>query len=115
MQTTGLDGPGPQTAQRLAVTSSGQLIAVGSALSGARRGPAIWTSTDGTGWQLSPFAPDGSPTLWAVAERPGGTLLTCGSVGSADHPTVGCRAQQDQQHWQPFSATPESGSPTPLY
>jgi len=41
--------------------------------------------------------------------------MTCGSVGSADHPTVGCWAQQDQQHWQPFNVTPEPGSPTPLY
>lgn len=115
MQTTGLNGPGPQAAQRLAVTSGGQLIAVGSALNGARRGPVIWTSTDGAGWQLSPFAPDGSPTLWAIAARPEGTLLTCGSVGSADHPTVGCWTQQDQQPWQPFSVTPEAGSPTPRY
>lgn len=113
--TTGLGGSGPQTVSRLTRIADGTLVAVGSTLAGAHQGPAVWTSADGMKWQLSPYVPDGSPTLLGVVEQPDGALLTCGSIGSADKPSVGCWTQRDQQRWEPWNVIADAGSATPLY
>jgi molecular chaperone DnaK len=109
-----LDGPGPQTVQRLVRTKEGQFVAIGSALSGARQGPAIWTSPDGVSWQASPYLPQGSPTLLGIAQLDDGRLVMCGSVGSADRPAVRCWIQSEQQQWDRWDVEP-AGGPAPLY
>lgn len=108
----GLTGPGPQVVQRMARTTNG-VVAIGSALTGAHRGPAIWTFTDGKTWQSATTMP-GSPALWAIAEQPDKTLLVCGSTGTADQPTVACWRKKGED-WQELAVKPASGSPTPLY
>jgi len=86
---------------------------MGSALTGARLGPAAWTSTDGVAWQPAARAPGGSasPTLWAVTRLADGRLFVCGSGGVADHPQAGCWLQHDSD-WTALSV---NGSPTPLH
>jgi actin-like ATPase involved in cell morphogenesis len=108
---TGLDGTGPQLVRRVVVTKDG-FMAVGSALSGAGQGAAMWTSTDGTTWQVWPYLPEGSPTLSALAVRGDGRLISCGSIGSSDRPEVSCWVQNEQQLWDRWDV---GGSPTPLF
>jgi len=115
VQASGLDGPGPQTVQRLIRGSDGQYVAIGSVLSGARQGPAIWTSPDGLAWQSSPYLPDGAPTLTGVAQVPGGRLITCGSVGSSDRPAVRCWVRNEQQRWDRWDVTATGPAPLFLY
>jgi molecular chaperone DnaK len=112
---TGLDGSGPQEVHRIAQTSDGRFVAVGSALTGARRGPAVWTSTDGTQWQLTATAPPGSPTLWAVRPQPDGSVVACGSAGTVDQPTAGCWLQRGDGGWGPLDVAPDPGSAPPIY
>jgi actin-like ATPase involved in cell morphogenesis len=106
----GLDGPGSQQVQRIAAVPGGY-VAVGAALSGARLGPAVWTSADGLHWQPAATRPSGSPTLWAVLRQADGSLLSCGSAGSVDSPAAGCWVQRGTD-WQPLAV---QGSPTALY
>jgi hypothetical protein len=106
----GLDGPGTQQVQRLAAFPGGY-VAVGAALTGARLGPAVWTSGDGLRWQPAATRPPGSPTLWSVLRQPDGSLLSCGSAGSVDSPVAGCWVQRGAD-WQPLAV---AGAPTPLY
>jgi molecular chaperone DnaK len=115
---TGLSGPGPQSVERVIRTTDGHLVAIGSALTGAHQGPAIWTSTDGVTWQQSASAPDdASATLSGIVQQPDGSLLTCGSTGSADHPTVDCWTENaPTQPWQSWKVTTQTGSPvSPVY
>jgi len=114
VKATGLDGTGTQQVQRIAVGADGKYVAIGAALSGARLGPAEWTSADGLSWQPVVTRPPGSPTLWSIARQPDGSLLTCGSVGSADNPTAGCWIQRGE-NWSAVDITPEAGSASPLY
>jgi molecular chaperone DnaK len=109
---TGLSGTGPQTVQRLARMADGRLVAVGSALTGAHEGPAVWTSADGGTWQSASAPDDGSVTLLGVVAQTDGSLLACGSVGSADQPSVGCWTAGQGGSWQQYTVT---GSPAPLY
>lgn len=109
----GLTGPGPQAVQRMAQTSSG-LVAIGSALVGAHRGPAMWTFADGKTWQAAADVPAGSPALWGVAEQADKALLVCGSTGTADQPVVACWRNKSG-HWEELAVKPASGSATPLY
>jgi molecular chaperone DnaK len=106
----GLDGPGTQTVQRIAAVPGGYL-AIGSALSGARLGPTLWTSADGLHWQPAATRPAGSPTLWAVLRQPDGSVLSCGSAGSGDAPVAGCWVQHGTD-WQALSVT---GAPAALF
>jgi molecular chaperone DnaK len=110
---TGLDGPGPQDVHRV-VLAGGRYVAVGSALVGAGRGPAVWTSTDGAKWQPMPSVPAGSPTLWAVLGLPDGTLLSCGAAGPVEQPVPGCWLLRGSA-WTPLDVTSDSGSPAPRY
>ncbi len=116
---TGLDGSGPQEVHRIAQTGDGRFVAVGSALTGARRGPAVWTSADGTQWQLTGTAPPGSPTLWAVHPQPDGSLVACGSSGTVDQPAAGCWLQRGDVRgdtgWGPLDVAPDPGSVPPIY
>jgi molecular chaperone DnaK len=109
---TGLDGPGPQLVRRVVVATDGGFIAVGSALSGAGQGTAIWSSPDGVTWQAWPYLPEGSPTLTALARRGDGRLIACGSVGSSDTPEVSCWVQNEQQLWDRWDV---AGEPRALY
>jgi len=110
LKADGLDGPGTQQIQRIAAVAGGY-VAVGAALSGARLGPAVWTSGDGLHWQPAATRPPGSPTLWSVLGQPDGSLLSCGSAGSVDTPVAGCWLRRGAD-WQPLAVT---GSPAPLY
>jgi hypothetical protein len=111
---TGLDGPGPQTVQRVIRTSGGEFIAVGSALSGAKEGPAIWRSKDGVAWTIWPYLPaDATATLYGVTEL-AGKLITCGSVGSSDRPAVACWIPNEQQRWERWDVAPAADGPKPL-
>jgi molecular chaperone DnaK len=116
---TGLDGPGPQQVRRVTLASGGQLIAVGSVLSGAVLGPAMWTSSDGVKWQPYGTVPTGGPTLWTVTQLSDGSLLTCGSVAPVEPPTVGCWSQRagayGQSSWQRYDVTTDPGAPRPLF
>ncbi|WP_166659150.1 Hsp70 family protein [Labedaea rhizosphaerae] len=111
---TGLTGPGPQAVQRM-VRTSGGVVAIGSALTGAHRGPVIWTFADGKTWKAASAVPAGSPALWAIAEQPGGTTMVCGSTGTADAPSVACWRSKDGGDWTELAVKPASGSATPLY
>jgi hypothetical protein len=94
----------------------GRYLAVGDALSGAHRGPAIWTSTDGGQWQPMLDVPPGAPTLWTAIAQPDGTVLACGSAGPADRPAPGCWTQPSGgTAWQPLDVVPDAGTPTPLF
>lgn len=116
---SGLDGLGPQEVRRIIQTRSRKLVAIGSTLQGARRGPTVWTSDDGTRWQPTEVAPSsqsGAPALWALLEQPDSSLLACGSVGSVgpvDKPAVGCWIQRNGPSWEPLDVRPEPGSATP--
>jgi len=112
LNVTGLAGPGPQTVTRLIRTADGKFLAVGAALTGAHRGPAVWTSADGVAWVPDPVVPDGSPTLLGVTQEGDGTVLVCGSVGAADQPSAGCWTRRDGGGWDPWTVT---GTPAPLY
>jgi molecular chaperone DnaK len=115
---TGLSGPGPQSVQRVIRTADGHLIAIGSALTGAHQGPAVWTSPDGVTWQQSAFAPDdASASLFGIVQQADGSLLACGSVGSADQPSVGCWTEHDPtKPWQRWNVTTPAGAPiAPVY
>jgi hypothetical protein len=111
---TGLDGPGPQDVHRV-VQADGRYVAVGSALVGAARGPAVWTSTDGAKWQPMLVVPPGSPTLWTVLRLADGTLLSCGAAGPVEHPVPGCWQLRDGKAWDRLDVRPDSGAPVPLY
>jgi molecular chaperone DnaK len=110
---TGLDGPGPQDVHRV-ILAGGRYVAVGSALVGAGRGPAVWTSTDGAKWQPMLSVPPGSPTLWTVLALPDGTLLSCGAAGPVEQPVPGCWLLHGTS-WDPLDVTSDSGSPAPRY
>jgi actin-like ATPase involved in cell morphogenesis len=112
---TGLDGSGPQEVHRIVQTGDGRFSAAGSALTGARRGPAVWTSPDGTQWQLTGSAPPGSPTLWAVYQQPDGSVVACGSTGTVDQPAAGCWLQRGDGGWGPLDVVPDPGSAPPIY
>lgn len=112
---TGLDGSGPQEVHRVAQTADGRFVAVGSALTGARRGPAVWTSPDGTQWQLTGSPPPGSPTLWAVHQQPDGSVVACGSVGTVDQPATGCWLQRGDGGWGVLDVSTDPGSVPPFY
>jgi molecular chaperone DnaK len=112
---TGLDGSGPQEVHRVAQTADGRFVAVGSALTGARRGPAVWISPDGTDWQLTGSSPPGSPTLWAVHQQSDGSLVACGSTGTVDEPAAGCWLKRGDGDWQPYQVAADPGSAAPLY
>jgi molecular chaperone DnaK len=112
---TGMDGSGPQEVHRVAQAGDGRFVAVGSALTGARRGPAVWTSSDGTQWQLTGSSPPGSPTLWAVHLQPDGSLVACGSSGTVDEPAAGCWLKRGDGDWQPYQVAADPGSAAPLY
>jgi actin-like ATPase involved in cell morphogenesis len=114
VKATGLDGPGPQEVHRL-VRAASRYLAVGAALSGAHRGPAVWTSPDGTQWQPMLDLPPGSPTLWSAVAQPNGTVLACGASGPVDRPAPGCWTQPAGRAWEPLDVVPASGSPVPLY
>ncbi|RSM35345.1 hypothetical protein DMA12_44665 [Amycolatopsis balhimycina DSM 5908] len=109
---TGLGGPGPQTVTRLIRTADGRFLAAGSALTGARRGPALWTSPDGVAWTADASVPPGSPSLLGLTRQADGTVLACGSVGAADQPAAGCWTRRDGAAWRPWTVT---GTPSPLY
>jgi len=111
VKATGLDGPGAQQVHRLSAGPDGGYLAIGSALAGARLGPAMWTSTDGQQWQPAASRPSGSATLWAVARPGAGAVLICGAVGSVDNPVAGCWTHHGSD-WIPLSAT---GTPGVLY
>ena len=111
---TGLDGPGPQRVHRL-IQADGRFVAIGSALTGAHEGPAVWTSSDGAHWQPMLDVPPGSPTLWAVLPQRDGTLLACGAVAAADRPAPGCWLLRDGKSWDPLDVAADPGAPTPLY
>jgi actin-like ATPase involved in cell morphogenesis len=114
VKATGLDGPGPQEVHRL-IQADGGFVAVGAALAGARRGPALWSSTDGARWQPALSTPPGSPTLWSVLRQPDGALLACGAVGPVQQPAPGCWTQRGGGTWEPLDVVPTEGTPTPLY
>jgi molecular chaperone DnaK len=116
LTTTGLSGSGPQEVVRLIKAADNSYVALGSVLDGAKRGPAIWTSTDGAKWDSSPYTPkDGPPTLQGIVKQPDGKLLVCGTVGAGDPPTLGCWTQTaDQQHWDRWEIKPDDTSPRPL-
>jgi molecular chaperone DnaK len=115
IQASGLDGSGPQDVQRLLRTREGGFVAIGSTLSGANKAPAIWTSADGAAWQLDAYLPGDSPTLYAITQQGDGRLVTCGSLGSADRPTVSCWVQNEQKRWDRWDIAAKQGSPTPVY
>jgi hypothetical protein len=115
IQASGLDGSGPQDVQRLLRTKEGGFVAIGSTLSGANKAPAIWTSADGAAWQLDAYLPADSPTLFAITQQADGRLITCGSLGTADRPTVSCWIQNDQKRWERWDIAAADGSPTPVY
>lgn len=115
VDTTGLSGPGPQDIARLIRLPNNTYLALGSVLSGAKRGPAIWTSTDGVKWDSSPYVPqDGSPTLQGIAAQPDGKLLTCGTVGSGDPLPLSCWTQKADQNWERWDVTADDKSARPL-
>jgi molecular chaperone DnaK len=110
---SGLDGPGPQDVHRVVHTDGGY-VAVGSALVGAARGPALWTSPDGTKWQPMLSVPPGAPTLWAVLPLPVGRLLTCGAAGPVEQPVPGCWVLRADT-WDKLDLVPDAGAPGPRY
>ncbi|WP_370964387.1 Hsp70 family protein [Amycolatopsis sp. cg9] len=109
---TGLAGPGPQTVTRLIRTADGRFLAAGSALTGARRGPALWTSPDGIAWTPDTSVPAGSPTVLGLTREADGTVLACGSVGPADQPSTGCWTRSGSGSWRTWTVT---GTPAPVY
>jgi hypothetical protein len=110
VKATGLDGSGTQQVQRVIAGPDGY-TAVGAALNGAVTGPAVWTSTDGVTWQPASSHPPGTPTLWAVARQPDGTLLVCGSVGTESNPAVDCWVRHGDT-WDAMPVAAAQGSPT---
>lgn len=114
---TGLSGPGPQTVRRLTRTADGHLVAIGAALVGAHEGPTVWTSSGGVTWQVATYAPDdASATLLAIVAEPDGSLLSCGSIGSADQPGVACWIEHDPaQPWQRWQVASPNTPPVYLY
>jgi molecular chaperone DnaK len=113
VQSTGLSGSGPQDVVRL-TRSGSSLVALGSILQGAKRGPAIWTSADGVKWDSSPYVPEGTPSLQGIATRADGKLMACGTIGAGDPPTTGCWTQTADQRWERWDVTSDAGSPRPL-
>jgi hypothetical protein len=99
---------------RIVPTRDRRFVAVGAALAGAHRAPAIWTSTDGTRWDTVDSTPAGEPNLWAVAELPDASVLTCGVLGS-DRPAVGCWIRQGDGTWLAYDVATGTGSPAPQY
>ena len=98
VETKGLAEPGRQELHRVVRRSDGGYIAVGRQLRGAAGGAAVWTSPDGVTWRETetvPEAPDGTPTLWDVAELPGGAVLVAGSVAAP----AGAGRGQDLALW----------------
>jgi molecular chaperone DnaK len=115
---TGLSGSGPQDVEKLARTADGSLVAVGSVLAGAKRGPAIWFSKDGAKWDLSPYTPgpaDGSPNLKGVATLTDGTLMVCGSVGTGQPPPASCWTQAKDQNWERWNVTTDPSAPRVIF
>jgi actin-like ATPase involved in cell morphogenesis len=113
-KSSGLDGSGPQNVNRVVRKKDGSYVAVGSALDGAKQGPAIWTSTDGLTWQSSPYKPEGDPNLLTMAQLEDGKLITCGTIGPAEKLTPSCWVQNAQQAWDRWDVTAAEGSPVPL-
>jgi len=105
-------GLGPAEVHRVIQTSEGRFVAVGTAVK--ERAPALWTSPDGERWQRVKAAPPGA-VLWAVRQLLDGSLLSCGSVGSADRPTAACWVQRDDGSWERIGVLAPHGSPAPLY
>jgi molecular chaperone DnaK len=113
LQTTGLSGSGPQEVDRL-IRTDNTYVALGSVLDGAKRGPAIWTSTDGAKWDPSPYVPQGQPNLQGIARQPDGKLLVCGSIGSGEPPPLSCWTQKPDQSWERWDVTVDDKSPRPV-
>ncbi|GAB3880769.1 hypothetical protein GCM10029964_035730 [Kibdelosporangium lantanae] len=113
LQTTGLSGSGPQEVDRL-IRTDGTYVALGSVLDGAKRGPAIWTSTDGAKWDLSPYVPQGQPNLQGIVRQADGKLLVCGSIGSGEPPPLSCWTQKPDQSWERWDVTVDDKSPRPV-
>jgi actin-like ATPase involved in cell morphogenesis len=111
---TGLSGTGPQDVNRMTITADKTLVAMGSVLDGATRGPAFWTSTDGVKWDFSPYRPDGKPSLQGIAKQPNGQLLACGTIGPTEPPTVSCWTQASSQQWERWDVKADDSSPRPL-
>lgn len=108
----GLSGPGPQSIHRMTATSDG-LLAVGDVLSGADRGPAMWTSAKGTAWELSDDVPGGSPMLTGVAEQ-SGDVVVCGQVSRTKESSgATCWQPKDKGGWGRFEAKASGDSPAP--
>ncbi len=112
--TSGLSGTGPQDVVRLTLASDKTFVAMGSVLDGAGRGPAFWTSTDGQKWDLSPYHPEGKPSLQGITRQPNGQLMACGTIGTAVPPTLGCWTQASDQHWERWEVKADANSPQPL-
>jgi hypothetical protein len=113
-RSSGLDGSGPQVVNRVVRKKDGSYVAVGSALDGAKQGPAIWTSTDGLTWQSSPYKPEGGPNLLTMAQLENGKLITCGTIGPSETLTPSCWVQNEQQTWDRWNVTASEGSAAPL-
>jgi molecular chaperone DnaK len=114
LTTTGLSGPGPQEVARLIRGADNNYVALGAVLNGAKRGPAIWTSTDGAKWDSSPYVPKGAPSLQGIVKQADGKLLVCGTIGSGDPPTLSCWTQAADQNWERWEITTDASSPRPL-
>jgi actin-like ATPase involved in cell morphogenesis len=107
---TGLTGTGPQDVVRLIRAADNSYQALGASLQGAKRGPAIWTSTDGVKWDSSPYIPGDLPSLQGIAKQADGKLLVCGSIGAGDSPTPSCWTQAADR-WERWDVATDSNSP----
>lgn len=113
VRTHGLGGPGPQEIGGITVTADG-VAAVGSMLSGASSGPAVWKSKDGTRWELSDDLPGGAPQLTGVAEQQG-KLLVCGNLSLAPETAgVSCWLPKDGGGWGRHEPAVAGKSPDPM-
>lgn len=112
VRASGLGGPGPQEIEGMASTPDG-LAAVGTVLSGASSGPAVWTSTDGARWQLSDQLPAGAPQLTGVAKVEG-KLVLCGNLGqTSESAAVSCWLPKDGG-WGRHEPATSGKSPEPM-